>query len=88
MPNIDERLLAGKTLRPEEEGEAAEELKNRRNGGEKEENQGGSLRQRVQAARQAMDLKAMAKKKEELVKQLQLQAEDIKNKLNKLFKIW
>ena len=63
MPNIDERLMAGKTLRPEEEGEAAEELKNRRNGGEKEENQGGSLRQRVQAARQAMDLKAMAKKK-------------------------
>jgi len=63
MPNIDERLLAGKTLRPEEEGEAAEELKNRRNGGEKEENQGGSLRQRVQAARQAMDLKAKAKQK-------------------------
>ncbi|PJE57548.1 MAG: hypothetical protein COU82_01410 [Candidatus Portnoybacteria bacterium CG10_big_fil_rev_8_21_14_0_10_38_18] len=32
--------------------------------------------------------KAMAKKKEELVKQLQLQAEDIKNKLKESFKIW
>jgi len=51
MPNIDERLMAGKTLRPEEEGEAAEELKNR------------SLRQRAQAAHQALNIKEQAKKK-------------------------
>jgi len=66
MANIDERLLAGNTLAPEQESDAARELKDRRGGGGEEADQAGeqkSLRQRIQAARQAMDLKAKAKKK-------------------------
>lgn len=65
MANIDERLM-GNTLRPEQEPGAARELKGRRSGGGDEEGETGkprSLRQRVQAARQTLDLKARAKKK-------------------------
>lgn len=75
MANIDERLM-GNTLAPEQEGEAAGKLKEKKRGSssaEATEDKGGeeagaegeprSLRQRVQAARQAMDLKERAKQK-------------------------
>lgn len=63
MANIDDRLLAGNTLAPEQEGDAAEELKNRRGSRAEEENQGGGLRERAMRAKQAMNLKDQAKKK-------------------------
>lgn len=67
MENLDSRLLSGQA----EEQEAARQLKEKKRGqsGEEAIEEAGaedeprSLRQRVQAARQALDLKEQAKKK-------------------------
>ena len=61
MENLDSRLLRNQ----DEENEAARELKERKSGGAGEEggDKSRSLRQRVQSARQAMDLKQRAKDK-------------------------
>lgn len=77
--NLDERLLAGSTLAPEQESAAAEELRQRRRDAIGEETgdpsvssgqvdsdeESKSFMEKVQAARQALDLKARAKKKVE-----------------------
>lgn len=72
MPNIDERLLAGNTLAPEQEGEAARQLRERKRGGvdeeEADEHEAGeprSFRQKVKAAKDALNLKERAKEKVE-----------------------
>jgi len=58
MENLDSRLLRSQ----EQEQGAAQELKNRQTG-EEGGDEPGSLRQRVQSARQALNLKEQAKEK-------------------------
>lgn len=73
MSNLDERLLAGNTLSPEQENAAAGELRERKRGVAGEEtgaetdsnNEPQSFREKIKAAQQALNLKEMAKKKVE-----------------------